>query len=156
MSAPELDELDGEPFTDPEQEPTERDLAPPNITRCEACGQEYRIGDWPFCPHGVPRGGIIADTLPGGAQWIENLGPEPVWVESKTQLQKEAAARGLRWDPKPQPKGIKPRDPSLDERGRYNGGAFPTYREHVAPAPEAPVDPVAVRSGGRESSTQSG
>lgn len=22
--------------------------------RCEKCGKDYGIGDWPYCPHGVP------------------------------------------------------------------------------------------------------
>ncbi len=35
------------------------------------------------------------DTLTGGARWMHNLGHEPVWVETKTQLRQEMAARGL-------------------------------------------------------------
>jgi hypothetical protein len=23
-------------------------------TKCDDCGQEIRIGEWPFCPHGAP------------------------------------------------------------------------------------------------------
>lgn len=26
--------------------------------KCEACGNPYSIGDWPFCPHGKPHGGL--------------------------------------------------------------------------------------------------
>ena len=37
----------------------------------------------------------IDDTLPGGARWIENLGHDPVWVETKTQLKAELDRRGL-------------------------------------------------------------
>lgn len=39
--------------------------------------------------------GVIDDQLPGGPQWIENLGHRPVYIESKTQLREETAARGL-------------------------------------------------------------
>lgn len=38
---------------------------------------------------------VIDDQLPGGARFIENLGNEPVWVETKTQLKQELDARGL-------------------------------------------------------------
>lgn len=38
---------------------------------------------------------IIDDTLPGGARWMHNLGDQPVWVETKTQLREEMAKRGL-------------------------------------------------------------
>lgn len=93
---------------------------------CEQCGAELHISDWPWCPHGPYRGDVIQDTLPGGAQWIENLDTTPVWVESKSQLRREAEQRGLRWDPKPTRRT--PPNPEVDQRGRFNGGAYPTYR----------------------------
>lgn len=105
-----------------------------SVETCPKCGGEIRVGFWPYCPHGEYRGGIIADALSGGGQWIENLDNSPVWVETKTQLRAEAAKRGLRWDPKPQPKGVKILNPDNDVRGRFNGGALPTYREHYVPA----------------------
>lgn len=37
---------------------------------------------------------MIADEIPGG-MWIENLGPKPVKVYSKSQLRHEAEMRGL-------------------------------------------------------------
>lgn len=64
-------------------------------TTCENCGQSYGVGQWYQCPHGSVRGGVVDDELPGGARWIENLGPEPVWIETKTQLKQELDARGL-------------------------------------------------------------
>ena len=39
---------------------------------------------------------VIDDTLPGGPRWIENLGHDPVWVETKTQLQAELDKRNVR------------------------------------------------------------
>ena len=38
---------------------------------------------------------VIDDQLIGGAKFIENLDVKPVWCESKTQLKREAKARGL-------------------------------------------------------------
>ena len=37
---------------------------------------------------------MIADEIPGG-QWVENLGPKPVKVYSKSELKWEAQKRGL-------------------------------------------------------------
>lgn len=64
--------------------------------RCETCGCAVTIGGWPWCPHErAGRVNVIDDTLPGGARYVHNLGPEPVWVETKTQFQQELKARGL-------------------------------------------------------------
>jgi hypothetical protein len=30
----------------------------PVTNRCDHCGKELVIGDFPFCPHGIPHGGI--------------------------------------------------------------------------------------------------
>lgn len=38
---------------------------------------------------------VIDDQLDGGPRMFENLGHEPVWVESKSQLKREMDARGL-------------------------------------------------------------
>lgn len=100
---------------------------------CEHCGREYGIAEWPWCPHGRPNGGIVPDSFGCAGMWIENLDATPVWVESKTQLQQEAATRGLRWEPK-----ARTRTPIDDARGRYNGGAFPTFRTEHRPWPREP------------------
>ena len=63
---------------------------------CEVCGLTVHISSWPWCPHGKPYGTAISDELRGGARFIENLGDEPVWVETESQLKREARARGLR------------------------------------------------------------
>ena len=71
---------------------------------CDLCGKEIQVGQWPFCggknTHGYPErpGGaaMIDDTVPGGARYFENLGEQPVWVSSKSQLRDELRARGLR------------------------------------------------------------
>jgi hypothetical protein len=38
---------------------------------------------------------VIDDTLTGGARWMHNLGDEPVWVETKTELKQIMQERGL-------------------------------------------------------------
>lgn len=54
------------------------------------------LGAWPFCPHGRALGvNIISDEFAEGPHWCETLGHERVWVESKSQLRREAEARGL-------------------------------------------------------------
>lgn len=77
---------------------------------CDGCGRRVEDLYWedqtppPCCgtwhEGAVSRGlrrtdGVIDDHLDGGARWFEHLGPEPVWVESKSQLKRELAARGL-------------------------------------------------------------
>lgn len=67
---------------------------------CEKCNKVIHVGEFPFCPHGFPEraGGVavIDDQIVGGARYFENLGHEPVWIETKSQLRAELAARGLR------------------------------------------------------------
>lgn len=55
---------------------------------CDACGKLVEIGEWPYCPHGVP-GGMLGEYK---AHWEDNLGPNPVWVTSLAQ--KQALLRG--------------------------------------------------------------
>lgn len=64
---------------------------------CDRCGHALEIGEWPFCPHGFPFHGIsvIDDQLEGGPRRFETLGHDEPWIESKSQLRREAAARGL-------------------------------------------------------------
>lgn len=61
---------------------------------------------------------IIDDQLDGGPQWIENLGHDPVWVESKSQLRQELNARDLQPMVKSErtPKA-QPDDPRFYKRG---------------------------------------
>jgi hypothetical protein len=64
---------------------------------CEKCGHVLRVGDFPFCKggHGPWNVSVIDDTLEGGARWFETLGPEPVFIESKSQWRREVAARPI-------------------------------------------------------------
>ncbi len=67
-----------------------------NTSICETCGAEIHVGSFPFCPHEpVSSANIIDDTLPGGARWMHNLGPEPVFVSTKSEYKAELAQRGL-------------------------------------------------------------
>lgn len=71
---------------------------------CPLCGKVLAVGEWPFCggknTHGFPDrpGGaaVISDTITGGPRYFENLGSQPVWIETKSQLRAELASRGLR------------------------------------------------------------
>ena len=72
-------------------------------TRCPWQG-EIRVepGTHPPCPYCgsqteryyIAGYDIVRDEIPGG-QWIENLGPTPVKVYSKSELRHEMAIRGL-------------------------------------------------------------
>lgn len=107
------------------------------MTRCDVCGLELHIGDFPFCPHGQYRGGVQPDSFGSAGMWVDNLGDKPVWVTGREDLRAKAAERGLRWAPEgvTTSKVLKRDD---DMYGRYNGGAEPTFREHYDPAPTLP------------------
>jgi len=64
-------------------------VSPDAEVHCPSCGGQTEHV-WTESPK------VIDDTLPGGARWVENLGHEPVWVETKTQLQAELDKRDLR------------------------------------------------------------
>lgn len=65
---------------------------------CDRCFQplaegEHGVG---LCPYESRTSvTMIDDQLPGGPQMLENLGHEPVYVETKSQLRAECRARGL-------------------------------------------------------------
>jgi hypothetical protein len=72
--------------------------------RCSSCGTEWE--ELTNSPNHVTCCGrratkiwkkqpaVIQDSIIGGV-WVENLGHEPVFIESKQQLLREAKARGL-------------------------------------------------------------
>jgi hypothetical protein len=76
---------------------------------CVRCGSAQRQWHWSdTAPDPCACGGslervvttrgvaVIDDSLPGGPRMFENLGPTPVYVESKSQLRAECRARGLK------------------------------------------------------------
>ena len=63
---------------------------------CPKCGITLEVGMWPWCDH--PRDVkpmIIDDQLEGGPRFFDTLGHEDVWIESKSQRQREMDKRGL-------------------------------------------------------------
>lgn len=57
---------------------------------CPACGGQTER----YYPIGGQANGVIGDEFVGG-KWIENLGHEPVFIESRSHLKREMAARNL-------------------------------------------------------------
>lgn len=64
------------------------------ITLCERCGEELRIGDHPFCPHGRSGAAHHTDDIPGG-MWLENGFKEPVKVYSMSEAHRRHVEAGL-------------------------------------------------------------
>lgn len=73
--------------------------------KCKVCDWASEIWGQPFVNPPCPecngeternwyRMNVIGDDIPGG-QWIENLGPTPVKVYSKSELRHKADERGL-------------------------------------------------------------
>lgn len=77
---------------------------------CEGCGAKPKILHWdyepmPACacggtlhPYSIALSrhrGVIDDQIEGGPRVFETLGPEPVFIESKSQWRREVEKRGL-------------------------------------------------------------
>lgn len=57
------------------------------------------------CPYEPRRAAtVIGDDILGGARMFENLGHEPVYIDSRSSLKRELAARGLM--PRVEHKGV--------------------------------------------------
>lgn len=66
--------------------------------KCPSCGIVFGIGDWPFCPHGRSRYGIITDDIPGGIEvrhGICNEDGTPKRYYSYSSMRKAAFEKGL-------------------------------------------------------------
>ena len=68
--------------------------------RCEKCGIEYGIGDFPFCKggHGRPNYTAIQDSIEGGVlieHGLCNDDGTPRRYYSKSEIAAEAKRRGL-------------------------------------------------------------
>ena len=61
---------------------------------CDRCGDELRIGDYPFCPHGRGSTSIEDATWPGG-RVFENMGDQPVRCDSPADFARECRARNI-------------------------------------------------------------
>ena len=60
--------------------------------RCERCKKKLKVGDWPYCPHGLSSLSVVDDTIIGGMT-VENLGGMTFY--SKTEWRKEVKRQGL-------------------------------------------------------------
>lgn len=63
--------------------------------RCDACGRELTVGEWPFCPHGRTNLNVVSDSIPGG-ETIENLAPTPITFHSRSEKREYLRANGIR------------------------------------------------------------
>jgi hypothetical protein len=62
---------------------------------CQTCGHDYVVGEWPWCPHGVPNVGVIDDQLEGGPRRFETMGDDAPFLSTKSEWRREVEARGL-------------------------------------------------------------
>ena len=62
---------------------------------CDRCQQTVTVGEWPWCPHGVPNVGVIDDQLEGGPRRFETLGDDAPYIDSKSALKREVQMRNL-------------------------------------------------------------
>jgi hypothetical protein len=63
---------------------------PHEMPPCPACAG----GTERHYPIGNKATSVIGDEIIGG-MWVENMSPQPIWVESKSQFKREMKSRGL-------------------------------------------------------------
>jgi len=62
---------------------------------CGSCGAAVTVGEWPWCPHGVPRNyTVVGDELVGG-EFCENVSKEGETFYSKSEKRRYLAAHGM-------------------------------------------------------------
>jgi len=66
------------------------------MTKCDSCGNELHIGDWPYCPHGSSR--FHVDAFEG--YFDEMIDSDPVWITSAHQRRKIMDEKGLEYKEK--------------------------------------------------------
>lgn len=61
--------------------------------KCDQCGKDVPVGEWPWCPHGIPNG-MLGQFRP----YIdEHLGHEPVEIRSLAERHAHMKAAGLEY-----------------------------------------------------------
>ena len=66
------------------------------MTKCDSCGNELKVGDWPYCPHGTSRYRVDAFD----PYFDHDLTPDGVWISSTAQRRKIMDANGLEYKEK--------------------------------------------------------
>ena|GEM_PF-5512090 len=67
--------------------------------RCDKCGSEYGLGEWPWCPHGRPQGMMTFRPYID-----EHIAEHPIEITSWAQRKRIMRQRGLEFAERP-PKG---------------------------------------------------
>lgn len=66
---------------------------------CDRCFKPLSEGEHGqyLCPLEPRRAGVsvIDDSIEGGPRFFDTMGPEDVWIDSKSQWRREVAARNL-------------------------------------------------------------
>lgn len=66
--------------------------------KCDKCGTELHVGDYPFCPHGRGANSVIGDDIPGGLEIKHGLcNPDGTArrYDSKSAIAAEAKRRNM-------------------------------------------------------------
>jgi hypothetical protein len=64
----------------------------PQCHRCDKCGAEIQIGEWPFCPHGQMTHFGDEPLTP----YVDhNLGPEPIEIRTRGERRRIMAKAHL-------------------------------------------------------------
>ncbi len=69
-----------------------------STVKCDKCGADLHIGDFPFCPHGRGVSQAIADGIPGGVEirhGLCNSDGSPRTYYSHSEIKREAEKRGF-------------------------------------------------------------
>lgn len=87
--------------------------------KCDDCGNELQIGEWPFCPHGFTgRSARVASAFP---YTTSNITGKPIEVSSESHLKALCAEHGVTH--RPDVAWLEKRHLGSDRQGR------PVYKE---------------------------
>lgn len=70
------------------------------MSKCEKCGHDMQIGEYPFCPHEVGSNVAIGDDIPGGIMIEHGLcHPDgtPKRYDTKSAIARDAKKADLHW-----------------------------------------------------------
>lgn len=101
---------------------------------CDKCGQSLIVSDWPFCPHGPAKSGVIQDTIDF---WATNAWREERHFTSQKAYEAALAADGMELRPRHVPGGRLANWATMDPQTLENGRILAERQAHTKASDDA-------------------